>query len=100
MLNLQEIEDISYAYGTIDISGDSAVLSYTDSQGETGQAELTVDGRDTGLYHLHGPIGPTGEAQYTDIFWPVGGTKAALMVSSGTGTNEPIVEVGEAFITF
>ena len=97
---LQEIEDISCAYGTIDISGDSAVLSYTDSQGETGQAELTVDGRDTGLYHLHGPIGPTGEAQYTDIFWPVGGTKAALMVSSGTGTNEPIVEVGEAYMTF
>jgi hypothetical protein len=97
---LQEIEDISYAYGTIDISGDSAVLSYTDSQGETGQAELTVDDRDTGLYHLHGAIGPTGGAQYTDIFWPVGGTKAALMVSNGTGTNEPIVEVGEAFMTF
>jgi hypothetical protein len=97
---LPEIEDISYAYGTIDISEDSAVLSYTDSQGETGQAELTVNGRDTGLYHLHGPIGPTGKAQYTDIFWPVGGTKAALMVSGGTGTNEPIVELGEAFITF
>jgi len=97
---ISEIRDISYVYGTLNITGSSAVLSYTDSQGETGQATLAVDDRETGLYHIHGPIGPSGQAQYTDIFWPVGGTKGAVLVSSGSGTNDPIVEVGEAFMTF
>jgi hypothetical protein len=95
-----EMAELPYAYGTLEISGDTAVLRYTDASGETGTAELALEGRDSGLYHMHGPVGPAGESQYTDIFWPVGGTKAAILVYASAGSNSALVEIGETFITF
>jgi hypothetical protein len=94
-----ETASLSYAYGEIDISKDTAVLSYTDSRGETGRAELTLD-RQNGIYHMHGPIGPSGEAQYTDIFWPVGGGKATVLACGSSSITGNVVEIGEAFISF
>ena len=94
--------DVPFAFGTLDIHGSSAVLQYTDSEGESGRSELILDdeadGIKTGIYHMHGMVGPGAEAEYMDIFWPVGGTKAAILVSgSSEGT---VTEVGEGFITY
>ena len=85
----------AYMTGTLNISGTSATLSWTDATGSSGTATLTADSSE-GLYHIYGALG-TG---YIDIYWPIGGQKAVYAHSNSSDGTGTIDEVGETYLTY
>ena len=94
---LLPLEDYLLAYisGTVQVSEDSAVLNYLDSEGETGSVNLTLENRG-GIYYLHGPLGE----EYIDIMYPAGGTRGVFVSSDAADGNGDIYEIGEAYLTY
>ena len=93
--NLADAYMANYITGDLTISGFNAELNWTDPEGPSGVAPLTVEKTD-GLYHMHGNL---NASTYIDIFWPVGGKKAVYITSDNGSGDWVISEVGEAFLT-
>ena len=78
------------------------------SGGAAPTATMTISGMTTapatmkasltnGMYHIEGV--PITGGEYFDIYWPLGGTKALYLVSTGNGSTDVVKEVGEAYIS-